>query len=120
MLKNGQKRASLRTILSDTKDFGEDIIGGLNSKESNARQVLLIIARRGDASFARENTIEAFERAINIGADMIEFDILKTKRQKGKRYVIIIVDLIFEGVFNYASQYLSRKCSKIQRKICCH
>jgi glycerophosphoryl diester phosphodiesterase len=39
----------------------------------------LIIAHRGAPSFARENTIESFEKAIALGADMIEFDVRRTK-----------------------------------------
>ena len=38
----------------------------------------LIIAHRGAASPARENTLEAFRRAIDLGADMIEFDVRST------------------------------------------
>jgi glycerophosphoryl diester phosphodiesterase len=39
----------------------------------------LIIAHRGAPSDARENTIESFEKAIALGADMIEFDVRRTK-----------------------------------------
>jgi glycerophosphoryl diester phosphodiesterase len=39
----------------------------------------LIIAHRGAPSFAKENTIESFEKAIALGADMIEFDVRRTK-----------------------------------------
>ena len=39
----------------------------------------LIIAHRGDASRAVENTVSAFEKAIELGADMIEFDVRRTK-----------------------------------------
>ena len=45
----------------------------------------LIIAHRGGASLARENTLEAFEKAIDLRADMIEFDVRRTRDQ---RYVI--------------------------------
>ena len=38
----------------------------------------LIIAHRGASARERENTLEAFSRAIELGADMIEFDIRKT------------------------------------------
>lgn len=38
----------------------------------------LIIAHRGAASPARENTLEAFRKAIDLGADMIEFDVRRT------------------------------------------
>jgi len=39
----------------------------------------LIIAHRGAVGDARENTTESFERAIALGADMIEFDVRRTK-----------------------------------------
>ena len=45
----------------------------------------LIIAHRGASSMARENTLEAFQKAIDLSADMIEFDV---RRTKDCRYVI--------------------------------
>ncbi len=39
----------------------------------------LIIAHRGSPSHARENTIESFEKAMGLGADMIEFDVRRTR-----------------------------------------
>ena len=39
----------------------------------------MIIAHRGASSLARENTIEAFKKAIEIGVDMTEFDVRRTK-----------------------------------------
>jgi len=39
----------------------------------------LIIAHRGAPSHAKENTIESFEKAMVLGADMIEFDVRRTK-----------------------------------------
>jgi glycerophosphoryl diester phosphodiesterase len=39
----------------------------------------LIIAHRGDTSSAVENTIDSFKNAIRKGADMIEFDVRRTK-----------------------------------------
>ncbi|HUL30624.1 MAG TPA: glycerophosphodiester phosphodiesterase [Thermodesulfobacteriota bacterium] len=39
----------------------------------------LIIAHRGALGYAKENTIESFEKAMNLGADMIEFDVRRTK-----------------------------------------
>jgi len=38
----------------------------------------LVAAHRGASAIAPENTLEAFERAIEIGADMIEFDVRST------------------------------------------
>ena len=43
------------------------------------RNDTLIIAHRGVTSPARENTLEAFQKAIELGADMIEFDVRRTK-----------------------------------------
>ena len=39
----------------------------------------LIIAHRGAPRYAKENTIESFEKAMVLGADMIEFDVRRTK-----------------------------------------
>ncbi|NEN96454.1 MAG: glycerophosphodiester phosphodiesterase [Moorea sp. SIO1F2] len=38
-----------------------------------------IIAHRGASNCAKENTIEAYEKAIELGADFIEFDVRITK-----------------------------------------
>jgi glycerophosphoryl diester phosphodiesterase len=45
----------------------------------------LIIAHRGAVSPARENTLDAFRKAIGLGADMVEFDV---RRTRDHRYVI--------------------------------
>ncbi len=42
------------------------------------RRTPLVIAHRGASAAARENTLEAFERAIEMGADAIEFDVRRT------------------------------------------
>ena len=42
----------------------------------------LIIAHRGATSMARENTLEAFQKAIDLRADMIEFDVRRTGDQR--------------------------------------
>ena len=39
----------------------------------------LIIAHRGASKLAHENTLEAFGKAIELGADMIELDVRKTR-----------------------------------------
>lgn len=39
----------------------------------------LIIAHRGASACTRENTLDAFKKAINFGADMIEFDVRRTR-----------------------------------------
>jgi glycerophosphoryl diester phosphodiesterase len=48
------------------------------SRELNTTEKL-IIAHRGASSDAKENTIESFEKAMASGADMIEFDVRRTK-----------------------------------------
>jgi glycerophosphoryl diester phosphodiesterase len=45
----------------------------------------LIIAHRGASSMARENTLEAFQIAIDLRADVIEFDV---RRTQDRHYVI--------------------------------
>jgi glycerophosphoryl diester phosphodiesterase len=41
--------------------------------------VTLVAAHRGASSLAIENTLEAFEKAIEVGADMVEFDVRTTR-----------------------------------------
>lgn len=38
----------------------------------------LVVAHRGASSIAPENTLEAFAKAIEVGADMVEFDVRST------------------------------------------
>jgi glycerophosphoryl diester phosphodiesterase len=38
----------------------------------------IVIAHRGASAYEQENTLRAFRRAIELGADMIEFDVRKT------------------------------------------
>ncbi len=45
----------------------------------------LVIAHRGVSELARENTLEAFQKAIDLRADMIEFDV---RRTQDRHYVI--------------------------------
>lgn len=42
------------------------------------RNAPLVIAHRGASTAARENTIEAFNKAIEMGADAVEFDVRRT------------------------------------------
>jgi glycerophosphoryl diester phosphodiesterase len=39
----------------------------------------LIVAHRGASADARENTLEAFQKAVEFGADMVELDVRKSK-----------------------------------------
>jgi len=54
----------------------------LNLKRTNET---LVIAHRGFANGCRENTIAAFDKAISIGADMIELDV---RRTQDNRYIV--------------------------------
>ena len=45
----------------------------------NSKNPVLITAHRGDSSMAPENTLAAFEKAIEAGADFIELDVTETK-----------------------------------------
>ena len=38
----------------------------------------MIIAHRGASPFGKENTIESFKKAIDLAADMVEFDVRRT------------------------------------------
>jgi glycerophosphoryl diester phosphodiesterase len=69
----------------------------------------LIVAHRGDRTRAHENTLEAFRDAIELGADMIEFDVRRTA--DGQLVVhhdaeiggIAIADLPYTKVVNRAA-----------------
>lgn len=52
----------------------------------------LLIAHRGASSFEPENTLKAFKKAIELGADFIEFDVRKTIDEE----IVVIHD---PGVF---------------------
>ena len=45
----------------------------------NSKSKILVIAHRGAHNLAPENTLTAFELAIKVGAEFIEFDVRKTK-----------------------------------------
>jgi glycerophosphoryl diester phosphodiesterase len=53
---------------------------GVSVPGSNLQDVMtLVIAHRGASAAAPENTLEAFQRAIDLGADMIELDVRRTR-----------------------------------------
>jgi glycerophosphoryl diester phosphodiesterase len=56
------------------------------------RKSMLLIAHRGASALAPENTLKAFELAIELGADFIEFDVRKTIDEE----IVILHD---SGVF---------------------
>jgi glycerophosphoryl diester phosphodiesterase len=53
----------------------------------------LIVAHRGASSLTTENTIESFKKAIEIGVDMIEFDVRRIRDQA----LIVYHDELMEG-----------------------
>jgi glycerophosphoryl diester phosphodiesterase len=53
----------------------------------------MIVAHRGASSLATENTIESFKKAIEIGVDMIEFDVRRIRDQA----LIVYHDELMEG-----------------------
>lgn len=57
-------------------------------KEMESKSVPIIIAHRGGAKLAPENTIAAFKNAINIGVEMIEIDVHLSKDSE----IIVIHD----------------------------
>jgi glycerophosphoryl diester phosphodiesterase len=69
----------------------------------------LIIAHRGGAKESTENTIEAFQRAIRIGASGIETDIRLTR----DGVVVIYHDELFGRVEGLAAPQRSRKVSEM-------
>jgi glycerophosphoryl diester phosphodiesterase len=54
----------------------------------------LVIAHRGASNEARENTIESFRKAMISGADMIEFDVRRTK----DGFLIVYHDEMIQGL----------------------
>src|SRR3982751_167704 len=59
------------------------LTGALPTRRAKAAQaysggVTLIVAHRGASAIAPENSLEAFEAAIAVGADMVEFDVRST------------------------------------------
>jgi len=48
---------------------------------------LIRVGHRGAPALSADNTIESFDAAIAIGVDMIEFDVLPSRREPGALYV---------------------------------
>ena len=57
---------------------------------------ILKIAHRGASGYAPENTLAAFQKAIELGADMIEFDVSLTKDKR----LIVMHDLSVDRTTN--------------------
>jgi glycerophosphoryl diester phosphodiesterase len=75
------KKACCRKTARKMKEGGTEI-----SKK-------LIIAHRGAPGHAKENTIESFGKAVAMGADMIEFDVRRTK----DNVLIVFHDGLIQG-----------------------
>jgi len=58
-------------------------------KNKNKKNKMLIIGHRGASAFEQENTIKAFEKAFELGADGFECDIRKSKDNK----LVVIHDI---------------------------
>jgi len=77
------------------------------SGEGDLREKL-IIAHRGAPTYAKENTIESFKKAMISGADMIEFDVRRTKDNVLIAYhdqMIqghLVKELTFKGISQWA------------------
>jgi len=65
------------------------------NKESKIRPK--IIAHRGASFFSKENTIKSYQRAIELGADVVELDIQMTKDNKLILLHDVHIDRISEG-----------------------
>lgn len=63
-----------------------------------------IIAHRGASGYVKENTLEAFQKAIDSGADMVEFDVRKTV--DGQLVIIHNPDIDGKGIAETSYQEL--------------
>ena len=52
---------------------------GLQDMNVTADPATLVVAHRGASAEAAENSIQAFEKAIQVGSDVIEFDVRRTR-----------------------------------------
>lgn len=72
------------------------LIGLLAMSHTTICKNFLIIAHRGASGYAEENTQSAFEKAIELGADMIEFDIHKSASGE----IVVIHDATVDRTMN--------------------
>lgn len=84
--------------------ISESIVSEESANESYLEVKLPdVIAHRGYCSIAPENTIEAFRRAVDVGADMIELDVQLTK----DGYIVVFHDLDLSRIVGSKKQYLT-------------
>ena len=75
------------------------------------RERPLVIAHRGFSGVAPENTLAAFEKAIEAGADMIELDVLLSK----DGHVVVIHDDTLDRTTNGTGPVDARTLSELQK-----
>ena len=63
---------------------------GVDEKQMVEENRPLVVAHRGASGAAPENTMAAFERAVEMGADMIELDVHATK----DGHIVVIHDAV--------------------------
>jgi len=71
----------------------------------------LVIAHRGASGTTRENTLEAFDRAINLKADMIELDVNITKDRK----FVIFHDYALDRLTNLKGNLIDYTLTQIKK-----
>jgi glycerophosphoryl diester phosphodiesterase len=71
----------------------------------------LVIAHRGASGTAPENTLPAFERAVQLGADMIELDVQLTRDGE----VVVVHDWTLERTCDGSGLVRERSLAEIQR-----
>jgi glycerophosphoryl diester phosphodiesterase len=71
---------------------------------------MMIIAHRGASAQEPENTMRAFERAIDLGADMIEFDV----HECGSGEIVVIHDATLDGTTNGHGEVCKTPLSGLQ------
>ena len=72
---------------------------------------IIIIAHRGASAYAPENTLPAFEKAVELGADAIELDVQLTK----DKHVVVFHDYHLERTSNGTGFLLRHNLKKLQR-----
>jgi len=73
-------------------------------RTQNASSPKIVIAHRGASAYAPENTLPAFRRAIDMGADFIEYDVQVTKDKQ----LVILHDQTLERTTNVEELFPAR------------
>lgn len=77
----------------------------------STRKTPLVIAHRGASGTAPENTMAAFRQAVEMGADMIELDVQRTKDGQ----VVVIHDATLERTTNGTGQVREHTYAEIEK-----